>query len=232
VKKFKKPFDSYKLSSRYRPMSIELHWQGLKAFRDLAENPLYYLNAIQYTNGELYRAIFGYEFLWDREYEGEIMLALDYYLTELDKRGHYYLEEVKVDRPFTLEGRKWRDGLKPKPLTFQKTALAKDRIPSGLRATARVNTMDVPSHVDIEFDNGAIYSVNYIKYQNWKERKLIRSLTHENKPRSASDGSGEAGPAARTRFPLSEAVPLPANVHRLQRRLTGQNALRKLRTKI
>jgi len=180
VKNFDKDFDSYELSDE-RLMTIELHPQGLARYRELANNPIYYYHAIQYTNGELYRAIFGYENFWDKKLEDNFMLSLDFFLSRLTEKRDYYFEDLEVFRSFRLEGIPWPSGVKPKHLNFAQRHAA--YIPRGMRVLARVNLIDKPNHVDLDFEDGRVFSVSFMIYLRWKERQHLRKIKSENPTR-------------------------------------------------
>lgn len=225
MKKFAKSFDSYEIGPD-RPITVELHAQGVKRYLALVENPLYYLNAFQYTNGELYRAILGYETIWDKEVEDSLMTQLDFFLNRVAKRREYFLEEIVFDRTAEIRGLLWKRGIKPK-ITFrvglpQQEAL----IPSGSYALARTNLLDKPRHVDIEFDDGTIFTVPLIHYLELK-KKHIRSLDHEkSNNRSADKVKGTGGEIASKDYPPN-VLDLRGRLKRRDQMSKAQKALQK-----
>lgn len=183
MKKFDQPFDNFELGAE-RPISVELNPQD--HYKHLYNHPIYYYHAFQYTRGGFYRAVFGYEKLWDKDYEESLTLALDYILTNHLNRREYYFEEITTERTFTLYGWRWDRGIKPKRIDFDYEWAT--LLPAQCRATARINLLDQPSHVDIEFhESGEIYSVSYMRYLTWKKQNFIRSLTYA--PRAKPDRS-------------------------------------------
>lgn len=151
-------------------MAIELDRQYLKRYRHLADNPIYYNNAIQYMGGELYRAIVGYELLWSKLVEDKLMLALDYFLSQNSES--YFLTEMEVVEPMRIYGTYWFRGIKPDPLHFQVQtpfSLAKNE-----KLIARINLLDKPMNVDIETEAGLVFSIPYMRYKYWLDSKRIR----------------------------------------------------------
>jgi hypothetical protein len=176
VRKFDQPFDSYQLSVE-RPMIVELSPQR-GHYNHLINNPIYYFHAFQYTHGELYRAVLGYEKIWDHKLEKDLMMALDFMMCKWASDKKYYLEEIVINRKTYIEGVKWFRGIKPTPLNLQlRYRFKKAR---NCRALARINTLDQPFHVDLEFANGDIFTMPYISYITLKLNKKIRSLDHAN----------------------------------------------------
>jgi hypothetical protein len=237
VKKFAFPFDSYELSSE-RPMSIELHPQGVARYKHLVDNPIYYFYSFQYVNGDLYRAIFGYEVMWDKEYEDKLVLSLDYLLYRHSERREYYIEEIQFISWVKLRGFIWRDGVKPK-LTRGISFQARPIVKRGTRATARVNLLDKPNHVDIHFYDDQIISVSLMDYLNWK-RTSIRSLTDENYRQTQpkpTDSKTEARESKETPSfkKFSSEVPhrqLPTNVLDMRERFRRSTAMPQTHKKV
>lgn len=137
------------------------------------DNPIYYQNAFQFLGGGFYRRILGYENLWDRDYEGRMNKALDYVLTDLEKRRSYYLEDLVVNRDAAIHGIKWVRGLAPRKLEFNTQWIYE--LKANERLTVRVNLLDKPNHVDIERENGEVFSVQYLRYQNYKNRSHFKN---------------------------------------------------------
>lgn len=224
MRKFTDPFDSYQLSVE-RPMIVELSPQR-GHYNHLIENPLYYFNAFQYTHGELYRAIFGYEQLWDKNYEKDLMMALDFMMCFWAKKRDYYIEEIFIDRRVYLEALPWLRGVKPRSLNLMQRKRFKVNCN---RATARVNALDRPFHVDVQLYTGEIFTVPYAIYMNLKGRRMIRSLDHENPSREAKGhAKNDANPTAQRLESLGRIVALKA-VHdrlpNLRQRLRRQGSL-------
>jgi hypothetical protein len=191
VRKFEKPFDDYTVSSEPL-MSVELHGQGQVRYIPLIGNPIYYFYALQFTQGSLYRAIFGWERLWDRELEADMMQRLQSHLEKLAKQKLYYLEEIEFIHAAMLRGTPWTRGV-PRQLDHRKQyPLA---IKCGARALARVNLVDKPNHVDIEFKDGTVFSISYTRYLNLK-RNHIRSL-HDANPKQTG-ASPKDGPSTKS----------------------------------
>lgn len=220
-------------------MSIELNPQGVARYKDLANNPIYYFHALQYTNGELYRAIFGYEKIWDKDYEDKLMLILDYVLNRYDERNEYYFENVTSEISLSLKGLVWKNGVKPKVYFGMKWPV---RIPRGFKIMARVNKLDAPFHVDLEFEDGRILTIPYLTYKNLKDRRYLRSKRDENarakskqsKSNGASQTKGqcrEAGQAEGTSGENSTQK-LPHQLHYLRQGFRRTSTLRKARQEV
>lgn len=215
-------------------MSIELHSQGIARYAPLASNPIYYFHAIQYTNGDFYRAILGYENVWDKDYETALVKSLDYILHYHDKRHEYYFEELVFNTETFLYGIPWRRGIKP-ALDFRATASR--RMERGSRAFARINLLDNPHHVDIEFEDGSVMTVAYLRYLIWK-KKHIRSLNENSSSRSKQNGPsskngqrGKAGEAESVSSFIASGT-LPDNVLDMRKRFGRAKSLREAYKKI
>lgn len=229
MRKFNKPFDEWSLTSDY-PMSIELSPYSVARYRELSDNPIYYLNAIQYVNGGLFRAALGYEVLWDRKLEERMELALDYFLTRLNDQRDYYLEEIVFSKGITIHGLPWKRRVKPK---FNFSSKWPREVKRGERALARVNRLDGRYHVDLDFDqSGDVITITYMDYERLK-RGHVKSL---EKPRNEKRNTraGRAGSQnGKSRaiqdgqvFSIKDATErLPANVFDLRQRLRRKTSL-------
>lgn len=188
MKKFKRKFDTYELG-KHRPIAIELDREGLGKYREYAENPIYYRNCLQYMGGELYRAILGYETIWDKQAEADLMLALDYVLTDFRERELYYIEEMEIVRDFKMHGIKWVKSVPPKELDFN--LQWPFDLKRGEKVTVRVNLLDRPNHVDIERGNGEVFTIQFLRYEKFKER-----CKRDERQRTKRDtGTNAKGPA-------------------------------------
>lgn len=193
-KSFTKNIDSYQVG-RYKLMSIELDRVNLARYRHLSDNPVYFYNCLTFCGGSLYRAILGYEVLWDRRKEEELMLCLDYFLTTQQDRNLYYTEELKVTRDFRTHGVAWPRGIAPRTLRFDLQWAYE--IKAGESLTARINMLDKPYHVDIERGNGEVFSLQLPRYHQLLERfckpKGNRNETDRNKRRANQTSKGFKG---------------------------------------
>lgn len=168
-------------------MALEQDAEGLAKYRNLADNPLYYDNAIQYCGGEFYRAVLGYEVLWDRKVERSLVMTLDYLLTSLKETGAYRLDDVKVQASTKIYGIQWQNGVAPQMLNFD--LLWPYRLKAGENLLARVNLVDKPNHVDLERSTGEVFTIPFIRYQNCLNNKIFRrkgpDIVNENARKSA-----------------------------------------------
>ena len=186
MKKFKHRVEAYSLG-RIRPMAIEQDRAGLGKYVRLTDNPLYYYNALQYTGGSLYRASLGYEIFWDKQVEAQLMLCLDYLLTDYRDKQLYYIEEFTALTDLNQHGIKWHRGLAPQTLNFD--MMWPFEIKKGERYTARVNLLDKPNHVDLELPNGEIYTLQFLRYQRLltkfrRRGSYVKRTTTANRPTS------------------------------------------------
>lgn len=178
-RKYAKPFSSYELG-RFRPMALEQDAEGLFKYKTLADNPIYYQNAIQYCGGELYRTILGYELIWDQNAERTLMLCLDFFCADLENRGLYWLEEIKVIKTQKIHGVSWPRGIAPQELRFD--LMWAYGLKEGESLTARVNLVDKPNHVDLERASGEVFTIPYIRYENYITNNLFkRKKVYEDK---------------------------------------------------
>jgi hypothetical protein len=219
-------------------MAIELNPQGMKRYMHLVSNPVYYFHAFQFTGGMFYRAWLGYERIWDLAYEETLMKALDAFLNYVAKRREYFLEQIEVRREFKMFGIKWKRGIKP--TNYQLADARPVWIEKGRTALARVNLLDTPRHVDIQFDDSdEIYTVSFTRYQNYKLTD-IRSLRNakanqqlESKQGGASSPNAEQRADAEAERP-GEGISsrdYPDNVLDLRPRLGRKDSLRKAHKK-
>jgi hypothetical protein len=120
-------------------MSIELHPQGLARYEHLFKHPIYYYSAFQYMRGSLYRAVLGYETIWDKEYENSLIRQLDHVLHYHMEKQDYYLEDVKFIINADVFGCPWKRGVARK---FSFTEQHRKFINAGQRAVCRINLLD------------------------------------------------------------------------------------------
>jgi hypothetical protein len=112
-------------------------------------------------------------------------------------------------------------------------------VPSGYttlegRALARVNLLDSPFHVDLDFyDTEKTYTISYMHYLLFKKNKTIRIINHDQpsllKPKPHQEGPAGGTPTS------SESVPPQAvytSVLDLLKRRRRANTLQKARAKI
>lgn len=196
-RKFLLPFDSYELSGP-KPRALEIASKFSPHRRKivkLANNPLYYINAIQFTNGELYRAVLGYELLWDRKTERDLMLCLDYILTLHLNEETYYFEELTVTTETRIHGVKWPRGIAPRVLAFE--TQWPYELKTGEKLLARVNCLDKPNHVDVErVSTGEVFTLQLVKYLRYREKlmKGNRDYEERRKRRRGSEKKSFNGP--------------------------------------
>ncbi len=221
-RKFKRPIESYGLT-RYKPMAIELDGAGLGRYRDLADNPIYYYNAIQYAGGGFYRAALGYEVIWDRKAEGVLDLCLDYVLTKVDRDNAYYLDELEIAKDVQLHGVIWPRGVAPQNLSFA-IQWPLD-LTAGEKLTVRVNLLDKPHHVDLERSNGEVFTISFLRYQNYLSMGMFKKKGRRRNERAKAPAisiKGRTGPrlslvgGSRKEKP---AITLPDIVSGLRKRL-------------
>lgn len=163
-------------------MTVELARNGLSIHRELVSNPIYYREALQYNGGGFYRAVLGFETLWDLKIEQDLNLSLDYFLTAHREKGLYYLSELTATKDFTLNGWKWFRGIPPDPAIFKTGMLWPMEVEEGDLFTARVNLLDHPFRVDIEKADGQITTIPYMRYKKLVARHFkIRKKGYDEK---------------------------------------------------
>lgn len=229
---FELPFDDYQIGNDL-PITIEFHPQGMARYRYLYGNPLYYQHVFRFKGGSLYRSFLGYDTLWDKEAEAELVKSLHSYLSLAEERGIYYLEEMRVTYRFRFHGLLWRRGVKPR-LNFRRgNHFECRRLNKGAVIFVRVNLMDTPRHVDIELADGTVLSCSLTRYLQWRNN-LERTSKYENKRRSKKAGndekdgkSGEAkGSESHGPFTAVSHQPLAAQLHSLRKTFRRPTTLR------
>lgn len=161
-------FDELEIDPRHTPMSLELRLCPLKWVKDHPEyliNRLYYANSTQYMGGSFYRAVLGYETIWDREYESQLVKSLDYHLSLLKKRKTYYFEELVFKRQTSIKGFQWERGVKPVISRLDLPALEEKNVAQYTTALARINRVDSPAHVDVDFSDGSTWTFSIARWQ-------------------------------------------------------------------
>jgi hypothetical protein len=184
-------------------MAIELDRASpISKYRALADNALYYFNALQYMAGGFYRAALGFEVIYDRRREDELNLCLDYFLTNLIDQKLYYFETLKVLRTTRLYGQRWHREIAPKTHTFDLSWPYE--LERGEALVCRVNCIDKPNHVDIErVETGEVFSVPVVSYYHFKARHCQTKGTDiRERQSSRSRGSKTTKTAGRTRLSL------------------------------
>ncbi len=235
MRKFPFPFDAYELGSE-RPILIELHPQGPKRYMHLIDNPIYYFYGFNYVGGSFYRALFGYEALWDEDLENSHVDHLDAFLKRSAQQRDYYLEEISFAYRTKVWGISWPRRVKP-VTNFNFRALQKKLVQRGERALARINCLDAPFHVDIEFSDGEIFSVSYQRYENWKNREQIRSLDHASTQpgkNSPNEKNGKFGKASKVKnFSCQNSLnPMASQLPPLRQRLRRSYSVSKARRQV
>lgn len=207
MSKIPKPFDDYKVT-RDRPINVELDARGPLRFKHLLSNPLYYLNAFQYRGGSIFRAIFGFTKIWDKEIEEQLVTDLDNHLFKLEEDKSYYIEELSVRWAFKVRGQIWPGGIKPKVLKFfLKNHNLYRLLQKGDRVTARINKLDEVKHVDIEFRDGMVMSCAYSKFQQWRKNNLTHEkIQPQSKSNRANAKDGKSGKAPEAKGARNEAA--------------------------
>jgi len=195
------PHPSQAKLGRYKPIALELDKAGLGKYRRLKDNPIYYYNALTHLGGSLYRAALGYEAVWDRRAEQNLVLCLDYLLAKYREEDSYYLEEISVKGPIRLYGLIWPRGIAPKTYAFdlQWPFELKD----GENLQVRVNLLDKPNHVDLERENGEVFSIQFMRYQNYLNSGAFKRKGPYNVNRSKSTKSSTNAHQGRKRKSLS-----------------------------
>ena len=187
MRKFKHPFDSYEIG-KIKPMAIETDRAGVgKYFNRYRDNAIYYENSLKYLGGELYRAILGYDLVWDKKTERNLMLCLDYLMTRYQERDEYYFEELIVTKEVMIHGVTWHRGIAPKKLAFE--LQWPHQLKPGQRITARVNCLDKPNHVDLELPDGTVFTLQLIKYLRYRETVLKGTKGYERPRRQKTTSS-------------------------------------------
>lgn len=240
MKKFSGPFDSYGMHKEKLAWVEFIKVVPPDVLAKIQDNPIYYYYALQYRAGSLYRAVLGYEEVWNREAETKLVRGLDIYLGQLQERTLYYFEDIVTNRRFYCKGLAWRRGVKP-PLRFLLKNLSTIWYPEGTAITARINLEDAPNHVDLEFPDGRVMSVSYMNYLNWKSngklrkrnRKKGRFESHEDYAKSLESSTSGASPSQSFTgaFDGEPTWPLPDNVHDLRQTLKRKHEMQKTSTR-
>ena len=170
-KRYEKPFSDYDLVS-IRPIAVEQDPAGLGKYKRLRTNPLYYENSLKYCGGSLYRAALGYDLIWNKQNEEDMISALDFLLASYRYKETYFTEEIRATQPVKLHGVKWSRGVPPKDFSFDTQWPI--TIFSGEGLTARINAIDKPHRVDIERVNGEVFSISLIKYLRFQDTQILR----------------------------------------------------------
>lgn len=183
-------------------MAIELDKTGLARYKKLAENPLYYQNAFNYCGGSLFRAILGYEQVWDKAFEERLMLCLDYLLTDFEDIGRYFMLELTAASDLVVYGLCWPRSVCPQ--TFKFDVQWPYELQKGEKLVCRVNMLDWPYRADFERANGEVFSIPYRRfYSNLLNRKFLRS-ERDKKPQHQKRSLrvvGKFGPTEPVRRP-------------------------------
>lgn len=177
-----------------------------------ALNPIYFQNSFIYLGGGLYRRILGYDVLWDKEAEAKLQKALDFYLTRVDTDGSYYFEKLEVTADFKLFGIRWHREVCPQAFKFD--LQWPFEMKTGEKLLARVNLLDKPNHVDIEREDGTVFSIQLLTYLNQLSKHFKRK-----------------GPARETKSKKTTGISLQRTKRKglsLVRRPLEENPLRKV----
>jgi len=170
-KRYEKSFSDYGLVS-IRPIAVEQDPAGLGKYKRLRTNPIYYENSLKYCGGSLYRAALGYDIIWNKQNEEDMISALDFLLTSYRFKETYFTEEIRATQPVKLHGVKWNRGVPPKDFSFRTQWPI--TIFSGEGLTARINALDKPHRVDIERVNGEVFSISLIKYLRFQDTQILK----------------------------------------------------------
>lgn len=207
-KKFLTPVETHSLG-RVSPMSAEQDRSGLGKYARYSENSIYYYNSLQFCGSGLYRAALGYEIIWDKKAEANLMLCLDYLLTDYRDKQQYYFEELSSKQHQKLWGIKWHRGIMPKSFNFD--LQWPFEIKKGERITARINLLDKPNHVDLELPNGEVFTLQYIRYQRIRHQFKVKEEVNVSKyssstksPESSKGKSLSLAPRIRQSFPFKK----------------------------
>lgn len=217
-------------------MSIELNPQGLARYEHLFNHPIYYYHALQYMKGSFFRAVLGYETIWDKDYENSLVRQLDHTLHFHMERKEYFFESIIFTKQTKVFGTLWVRGVKT---GFEMLHQKRKDIAIGQRALARINLLDKPNHVDLDFDDGSVWTIPYVRYLRYKQERYAK-VNHANptKPQSeqTSTHPKDAKPNAfRSPQSFSEEISsrdLPANVFSLQKRQRRPSPLSKTHAKV
>lgn len=229
MKTFEHPFDLYELGN-HRTIAVELHTQGVNYYAKLFENPIYYFNAFQFIGGNLYRAILGYGEMWDQDFEGKLINSLDYYLDRVADTFEYYFEQIEFLWKTKLTGIKWRRGIKPKKLDLR---LRHPKLAErGTRGLARINLLDKPNHVDIEFyGTGEVYTLSYLQYLRLRDNKRVKVKRYEKATGSKANRSGATTPSVQASSGEQPTQALVIKLPGLCSRERGTHSVREARKK-
>jgi len=125
MKTYDKPFKDYAVQ-RCTAIAVELDEAGIgKYAKDYGTNPLYYENAVKYRGGSLYRAIFGYEKLPDKEREMELITKLEFELLKQEYHQQYYFQNLVVGYDMSITGYLWPRETPPRTIQKGRSALFK-----------------------------------------------------------------------------------------------------------
>lgn len=146
----------------------------------------------------------GYGDVWDKPFEEKLVKSLDFYLDWLNERSEYYFEQLEFVHRTRLHGIAWHRGVKPKRIDLR--LRHPKLVEAGTRALARINLLDKPNHVDVEFfGTGEVFTISYIQYLRWRNGKKLKvkenaKTSRKAQPRatarSSEKASGEKSPQA------------------------------------
>lgn len=231
MRKFTSPFDSYELTLD-RPIAVELHPQGIVRYKPLYENPIYYFYAFQFRGGDFYRAVLGYETIWDEEFEDKLVSDLDNHLSKLRDLKLYYFEDIEILGDRTLIGLVWKRGVKPR-VNFRMRG--RMEVLSGTRALARINLADRPHHVDVQFEDGQIITMILMDYLTSRKRWITHTKKESpyakqqqsNKPKQdrtdASNGQCRETSKVKSTGSKESVTKMAGAVHRVWKRFGRLN---------
>lgn len=139
----------------------------------------------------------GYGDVWDKPFEEKLVMSLDFYLDWLSERSEYYFEQLEFLHRTRVHGISWHRGIKPKRIDLR--LRHPKLVEPGTRALARINLLDKPNHVDVEFfGTGEVFTISYIQYLRWRNGKKLKvkenaKTSRQAKPRTATSSSERSG---------------------------------------
>lgn len=173
TKKLPRAFDEWRVTKPAHELDLPKDWKYL-------ENPLYWHTFGQYQQYPqprdpkdrlFYRAVIGYDALWDKDLDKVLTDSLGWYLINLMEDERYYFKRLKLAEKETeviMPGVPWLSEIKPGIKEDCYTANIKFRPKD--RIIARFNLLDWPNHVDLELEGhpGERTSVSTVSFKTWQ----------------------------------------------------------------
>lgn len=186
---FPLPFDQYKVTvpvSELRDMRYK-HFMRNKLYWDMWGQYLDFDTKTDknLTQRSLFRSILGFN-VWNEKQRDELQVEhLSKYLTTCEKAKGYYFMTVEVKIDTVLPGFNWAEEVKPMLATLPPSGVVygKVQFKQGDKLLCRVNEMDWPYHIDMQWINEGDYNrVATVSWRSYKGKSyLFREIRCDTK---------------------------------------------------